>query len=359
MLNPSRMILARKRRRLSGRELASRCGLSQEHLSRIEHGKALNVETETIASLAEALQFPLAFFFGGEDAEMPPQDSVSFRSLSSMSAKERDTALAAGAIAFLISDWVTERFNLPEDDLLDLRFENPESAAKALRSYWGVGQRPIANAIKLLESRGVRVFSLSEETRNLDAFSCWHKNVPYVFLNTNKTSERSRFDAFHELGHLVLHRHGKPQGRAAEQEADLFASSFLMPKLDVLGNVPRRIVSLEQLVKLKKRWGVSVAALNYRLHKMGVVSDWQYRNFCIQINKKFGTGEPDGMARERSVVWDKVFRELWKERSTKDHVAEELSIPTRELDELMFNLVRDSESSRELTPTGGPSLRLA
>ena len=206
MFNPSRLTLARKRRRLTGRELAELAGLTPVHVSRIEQGKAENLEKSTLEALPKALGFPSDFFFGG-DIDLPNKDSASFRSLSAMTAKERDAALSAGAIAYLLSDWVEERFNLPEVDLLDLSHERePDSAARSLRSYWGLGEKPISNVIKLLESKGVRVFSLSEDTKNVDAFSCWRNGVPYVFLNTFKTSERSRFDALHELGHLVLHR---------------------------------------------------------------------------------------------------------------------------------------------------------
>src|ERR1700693_4393291 len=85
----------------------------------------------------------------------------------------------------------------------------------------------------------VFLFSLAENTRNVDAFSCWRNGEPYVFLNTFKSTEHSRFDAAHELAHLVLHKHGGPnQGRAAELEAHAFASSFLMPRDDVLATIP-------------------------------------------------------------------------------------------------------------------------
>lgn len=356
MLNPTRITLARKRRRLTGRELAALSGLSHEHISRIERGKAENVEDSTVELLANALDFPKGFFYG-DDIDVPLKESASFRSLSAMSAKERDAALSAGAFALMVSDWVSDRFNLPDVDLLDLRHENtPESASKALRSYWGIGERPVADVIKLLESKGVRVFSLSEETRNIDAFSFWRNNVPYIFLNTYKTAERSRFDALHELGHLVLHRHGKPQGRPIEQEADQFASFFLMPTMDLLGNMPRNTTSLRQLIAAKKRWGVSVAALAYRLNKAGLMSDWQYRNFCIQINKQFARTEPEELPREKSVVWEKVFRELWNEKATKDHVAKELNLPSLELDALVFNLIGGRVAP---VTRGKPKLRLA
>ncbi|MEU8739183.1 ImmA/IrrE family metallo-endopeptidase [Streptomyces halstedii] len=39
----------------------------------------------------------------------------------------------------------------------------------------------------------------------VDAFAVWREGVPFVFLNTQKSAERGRFDAAHEFGHLVMH----------------------------------------------------------------------------------------------------------------------------------------------------------
>lgn len=358
MFNPSRLTIARKRRKLTGKALADLAGLTAVHISRIEQGKAENIEQSTVDALATALEFPVDFFYG-PDIDIPDQYAVSFRSLSAMTARERDASLMAGSFAFLISDWVSGRFNLPEVDLLDLRHERePDSAAKALRSYWGLGEKPISNVVKLLESKGVRVFSLSEDTKNVDAFSCWRDGIPYIFLNTFKTAERSRFDALHELGHLTLHRHGKPQGRQAEIEADKFASHFLIPSMDLLGHIPF-VTSLGQLVRAKERWGASVSSLAYRLNKSGTLSDWQYRTFCIQINKQFGKSEPNGLPREKSIVWEKVFRELWEDRVTKDHVAKELCIPNRELYSLIFNLIDNQVDMSVFNTKEKPKLKLA
>jgi Zn-dependent peptidase ImmA (M78 family) len=97
--------------------------------------------------------------------------------------------------------------------------------------------------------------------------------------------------------------------QSAEHEAHAFAASFLMPEDDVLSIIPF-VASLNQLVKAKKRWGVSVSALAYRLHKMGLLTDWQYRMFCIQINRKYEQSEPNRLPPERSRVWQMVLREL-------------------------------------------------
>ncbi len=339
MFNPRRLTLGRKRRKLTARALASAVGISPITLSRLENG--VNApEEDTIAALSGALDFPREFFFGADFDELQAE-AASFRSLSSMTAKEREGALAAGALAYLFHDWVVERFNLPESDVPNLGAEaTPEAAAQYVREHWGLGQLPIPNMVKLLEAKGVRVFSLCEDTKNVDAFSCWRNSQPFVFLNTFKSTERSRFDAAHELGHLVMHRHGAPEeGRQAEAEADQFASHFLMPTDDLASRI-RNITSVNELVDAKKRWGVSVAALNYRLNKMGVISEWQNRSFNIEISSRgYRSKEPFGLPPEISVVWPQVLGSLWADKITRDHIAAELHLPTHELESMLFQLM--------------------
>lgn len=333
---------------MTSKGLAEKAGISQVTVSRLERSRNAPDEA-TLDALAKALGFPEAFFQGGEIDEPPPQ-AASFRSLSAMTARERDAALAAGSMAYLFSDWVENRFNLPAPDIPDLgHTRTPSGAARELRQHWGLGEKPLGNMIRLLESKGIRVFSLSENTRNVDAFSCWRGTTPYVFLNTFKSPEHSRFDAAHELGHLILHRHGgaHPGGKSNEIEANAFASSFLMPESDVLSRLPR-VMGLDELIPAKRRWGVSVAALVYRLHAIGVLSDWQYRNFCIELNRRgYRNEEPNGIDREESAVWKSVFGSLWGDQMTKDHVAEQLCIPSAELENLVFGLVAYPTPARD------------
>jgi Zn-dependent peptidase ImmA (M78 family)/DNA-binding XRE family transcriptional regulator len=339
MFNPLRLSLARRRRKFTKKGLAEALGFDQKTIIRYESGE-VEPPAESIEALTKALDFPERFFFG-EDIDEPQAEAASFRSLSSMPARERDSALAAGALAFLLSDWIDDRFRLPQQDILDLKEgADPESAARMVRQKWDLGERPIKNIVHLLESKGVRVFSLAENTKTVDAFSMWRREQPFVFLNTTKTAERSRFDAAHELGHLVLHKHGGPQGgRAVEDEANQFASAFLMPEAEVRAKMPR-VGFLNQIVEGKKYWKVSVAALNYRLHKLGITTDWQYRNFCIQIAERFRISEPYSIDREVSIVWEKVLTQLRESGVTKQHIADELALPVFEVENLVFRLTR-------------------
>jgi Zn-dependent peptidase ImmA (M78 family)/DNA-binding XRE family transcriptional regulator len=340
MFSAIRLAVARKRRQLTKKELAERCGVTAVTLTRLETGETVDPERETVAAIATALDYPIEFFYL-DDCEELTTEAVSFRSLSTLTARQRDAALAAGSIAFEFHEWVAERFELPPSQLLDLRDEKPLSAAEALRAHWGIGAKPIDNMTKLLESKGVRVFALAEQHKNVDAFSCWHKGVPFVFLNTFKSAERSRFDAAHELGHLCLHIHGASKNRDVERDADLFASGFLIPRGDLIGSL-QRVHSLDQLVKAKHRWGVSVAALARTAFETGLVSDWHYRELCKQMSSLgYRTCEPDGRPREKSVLWRMVFEELWKEGITRDNIAKSLQVPACEIESLVGDLVAD------------------
>lgn len=334
MFNPQRLSLARKRRKHTKKSLAEAVGVTPLTLTRLEAGEN-QPEEETIKKLSSALNFPMQFFFG-DDIEGINCEGVSFRKLSTLTIKDRDASLASGEFGVMFTDWVTNRFNLPELDIPDLSADyTAEGAALALREYWGLGQSPINDVIKLLESKGVRILSLKEDIKAVDAFSFWRNKTPYIFLNSFKTVERSRFDAAHELGHLVMHVGGRlDHGKAIEREADTFASCFLMPEGDVRSEIVRN-PTIEYLVEKKVRWKVSLASLCYRLNKLGILSDWQYRNFCIEINLRFKNTEPNSIGTISSTLWEMVFKELWSKKITKSTISKELNIPLDELEKLV------------------------
>jgi Zn-dependent peptidase ImmA (M78 family)/DNA-binding XRE family transcriptional regulator len=334
--NHSRVDLARKRRGLTKTTLAREARISTRSLTAYERGEK-EPTADTVARLAAALHFPVEFFKGA-DLDEPPLEGSSFRALSTLTARQRDQAMGSAALALALMDWIDVRFNLPEPNVPRLRGVDAETAAQAVRRGWGLGERTAPNMVHLLEAQGVRVFSLAEECAEVDAFSFWRGLVPYVFLNTMKTPERSRMDAAHELGHLVLHWHGGPKGRDAEREAQAFGSAFLMPRGSVLAEAPRG-ARLDQLVAAKRRWNVAVANLAYRMHALGLLTDWQYRSVFIEIGKRdYRKKEPNGIPRETSQVLAKVFETLRAEGLSTAKIAEELAIPNEELSKIVFRL---------------------
>lgn len=362
LFNPTRLALARKRRGRTKNDLSRLTGISLRSLTAYESENGTQQPTPlSLGRLANALNFPSEFFLG-PDLEGPPTEGASYRALSRMTARQQSQAEASAALALLFSDWIEERFDLPSpEDFPQFDLESPEAAAEAVRAEWGLGERPVRNMIHLLEAHGVRVFSLAEESAEVDAFSFWrHGRVPYVFLNTMKTAEHSRMDAAHELGHLVLHwGHDAPKGRPAEHEASRFASAFLMPQGSVLaGALPG--AGLGQLIQMKRKWRVSVSALVVRMHQLGLLSDWQYRSLFIEIGQRgYRTSEPNGIERETSQVLAKVFQALREAHVTKTELARQLRIRPEELNKSVFGLVLTPlEGGGDVEPAARPDLKV-
>lgn len=347
MFEESRLKLARARRGLTAKALAEQAGVSVDTIKRLEKGQN-QPEPQTVEKLAETLGYPRAFFYGPK-IDMIDPGAVSFRSFSKMTAKERDASLSAGSVGLMLSSWIEERFGLPSPELLDLSYEaDPEVAAVHMRQHWSLGQQPIANLLALLEVKGIRLFSLTENTASVNAFSFWRGGRPYMFLNNFKTAESSRFDAAHELGHLVMHMHGDPKkGRNVEREANAFASAFLMPAEDVIARIPSRITT-DTVIRAKARWRVSAMAMAYRLHQLKRLSEWQYKSICIELTKRgYRTGEPGGIVREKSKVWRQVLTILWQERVTQIDIAKELGLPLGEVEGLIWSLTAEEAGSEQ------------
>lgn len=339
MFTPERLVTARKRRRLTLKALARESGVSEQSITAFENGRK-SPAPGTLQTLANSLGYPVGFFSGPPLVEMQP-DAVSFRAPSKMSALERDSTLSSGEIAALFNEWLESKFRLPRANIPTYPHLGPEEAAEQLRSAWGMGEDAAPNMVHLLESNGVRVFSLAPDCLDADAFSTIKHGTPYIFLNTRKTGERGRFDAAHELGHLVLHcEHRIPHGRDSESEANDFASAFLMPRSGILAQQLYN-ASTERILSAKRRWGVSAMALTYRLRKLGLLSEWRYTQTMKTLSRMgYRNSEPDSsMTRESSQLLAKVFDVLRAQGISPFDVAKDLNLNPEELNDYVFGLV--------------------
>lgn len=329
---------ARKLKGYTQTALAKAVGVTPRAISKYEKdGTGLSVET--LSRIASVLNFDSSFFELG-DLPLIDDKALSFRARSKMSRKSRDKAVATSVMGVELANWMDAKFDLPQTDVPDLGNMNPETAAESLRMMWGLGEGPIADMVSLLESRGIRVFSVSEKTEEIDAFSFWDEDNgrPFVFLTTAKSGERRRMDAAHELGHIVLHRKtdiAYAESRIIEREANTFASAFLMPSRGFRSTLSGR-ASLGELMKVKKFWKVSGMAAAYRAHAMGILSDWQYHSICVDMNSLgMRRSEPDGIEPECSQISQQVLNLARREMGGVSAIARETSIPRGVIVDLM------------------------
>jgi Zn-dependent peptidase ImmA (M78 family)/DNA-binding XRE family transcriptional regulator len=340
LFSGERLVLARQRRGMFAQELAARVAVSVKTVSRWERGEKAPSDTHVI-KIAETLDFPPNYFRWNAPSVLAPEK---FRALARLTQKEQLQARAAGAQAVALDEWISGKFNRPAPDVPDLRdCKTPETAADELRAAWGLGYKALQNTVHLLERHGVRVYSLVHTGDEIDAFSVWQGETPFVFVNTVKSAERGRMDVCHELCHLTRHAHtnGANADRIQEKEAQTFASSLLMPTVPFLKSRPRT-PSLAAIIDAKREWGVSALSYVYRLHTLNQISDWTYRSLCIQIKANYPRSEPGPqMPRENSQVLAKVFAS----GATRKDMVRELRIRMQDFDEMTFGLA--------LTPMAG------
>lgn len=346
--NHTRLIFARMLRGKSQKEMADFLGVTQRSIRAYENGDYV---PEKIDLIADYLGFPITFF-EKESIELISDQAISFRAKSTLSAKLKNQAKATVLIAEEFNKKIECLFQLSDLDIPDLSELTPEQAAVSLRNHWGLGSHPIDNMIELLEEKGVRVFSLDMDS-SIDANCRWDNDQPYIFLNQNKSAERSRFDAAHELGHLVRDRYIDIIDDTREKEANSFASAFLMPEDSLRIRAPS-FVTVQGLIELKKYWGVSVAALAYRMYQLELMPERVYtRIICPSISKMgYRTSEPEEMERETSLLWDQIKTLLDEEGISIQQIAEELSLNLKDIHDLTFNIFK-STSEKLIAIKGG------
>jgi hypothetical protein len=166
--------------------------------------------------LATILNQPTAFFL----KPMPPGEAEDIwcRAMSSATKSARARAYALHAWLREIISYLGQYvdfpavnipdFNLPSD-VQQITTKMIEDIATDCREFWKLGTAPIADIVLLLENNGIIVSRGELEAESLDAYSqrLSDSDNPIVFLGSDKASAvRSRHDASHELGHLILHR---------------------------------------------------------------------------------------------------------------------------------------------------------
>jgi Zn-dependent peptidase ImmA (M78 family)/transcriptional regulator with XRE-family HTH domain len=348
--NPDRLKVAREYRGLKKNELAERLNLSPSAITQFERGQA-RPNAQTVAHLSIALRFPPTFFAQLTSHPFISPDQCHFRSLRSCSQMERRRMVGAGSLIGMIVEFIDSNVHLPDEKITGSTSygtagtEEIEEAAAKVRRDWGLGLGPIDNVIHLLESKGVLVFQLLEDCKKLDAFSLWHQHRPFIFLNLEKDSaSRSRYDASHELGHLILHSDFLPGDPRQEDEANKFASAFLLPRETFLQECPRRLV-WDHYRELKRRWKVSLAALVRRAKDLQVISEDTYRRANVQLNKYgWRTNEPDEPKLEVPTILPQGIQLLSQTGWALSAIARHLNLSETDLQWLIYT-GRDATTS--------------
>lgn len=283
---------ARHLRQFTQKEVAKEAGMSQSWLSKAEHG-VQELPEEIMQRLADLYELPLEFFLNGN--AVTPVGHLYYRKRLTISEKVIDSFVAKIQIIKGIVDELMTSVELPEYKLNcynPLEY-SPKEIADRVRYDLCIARGPIPNLTKLLEDNGVIIIKLDFGTDKIDGLTTvTASNRKIMFINEQMPNDRIRFSLAHELGHLVMHIERTPHSiETVEDEADMFASQFLMPESEISPFLKELDLSI--LAQLKRRWRVSMRALIRKAKDVGAINQDEYRSFQILFSKKgFNKNEP-------------------------------------------------------------------
>lgn len=343
LFDGERLRQAREYRGLRKVDLARALNLTAGAVSQYESSKA-KPSPPTLARLALHLGFPVEFFERRlEPANRVEESQAHFRRLRSTTKFERARLLVRLELLNEILRRIEEHVRLPDVDVPSIpvepgNYNQVEAAALEVREHWGLGSGPIDNVVRLLESKGVIVVRPAISAGGVDAFSTSMLGRPLVVLGSDKDdAARSRFDAAHELGHLVMHHDSVPGSQALEQQAQRFAAAFLMPMNVIFHELPARM-SWPKYFDLKQRWRVSLQALLYRARVLGKMSPDAYQRAQIHLTRNWGRdSEPIPLGPPEQPTLLTRALSLMDERLgvSRNAIAQEAQFPRQLLDDLL------------------------
>lgn len=290
----------RKDKRLSQDKIAEIAGISRITYRNIEVGSS-TPKVSTLQNLASALDVKLI------DLLTPAKvlKHVRYRTLKRMNSRE--------SVLIEVGKWLDDYNYLEEildqkepykfsgfqdsfpDDLTGV--VRAKYASQEARKCLGLNESgSIRDIAGLIEDNGIKLYPLKLVSDGLFGLSVSEfEGGPAIIVNVWEriSVERWIFSAAHELGHLWLHLDSydvnqSGEDRSQENEANVFASYFLMPEESFVSEWQETagLDLVERVFKIKSIFNVSYRTVLYRISES--VGNDIWRRFNAAYAKKFG-----------------------------------------------------------------------
>ena len=308
--NGNRLKAARTIRGLSSTELAKLIGVSKQAMWQFESENKVQPKPENLFMLAQTLNFPTSFFLEG-DWQGISAGNCFYRAGSSITKKQKEAQKVLNIIRGKMYSFLEEYVEFPTLNLFQLSKEDNlnddsiENFAEDARKYYGIDDLPIGNMINFMENNGILLTQFLLPDVKFDAVSqlIWTDDLTKIAITPYNGAipsfARVQFTLAHELGHWLLGHMNSDEDSLSvedykenEHDANLFASSFLLPRDAFLRDLPSN-PNLYVFIELKKKWRVSIQAMIFRAHYLDRINYNQYQYLMKQISKNgWRTHEP-------------------------------------------------------------------
>lgn len=286
-VNHELLSLARESRGLTQLQLVEKVSnLNQGNYSKMEKG-LLPVPDETLKNIAYALDYPSVFFF--KKSVKTPISSFYYRKRVSLAKKCLAVLESRLDILRMLIDDLLDSIEIPSFSLPQYKVNEknpPNIIATKIREVLGIPRGPIESLVQVIEAAGVIVYFIDTDADKFDGITLvTDSGQPIIFINDKLPNDRKRFTIAHELGHLVMHIPFSPlpSEQNEEDEANQFASEFLMPYLDCRYELQN--LRFNDLGTLKAYWKLSKAAIIYRAKQIKAIPENRYLNLNIELSR--------------------------------------------------------------------------
>lgn len=254
--------------------------LSRAALSNYENNKA-TPNAKTLWGIAKILGASMDYFVEERNVEIVLQG---FRKKASASQAKLDQVKA------FVLDELEKRVELDsilgEPDLKDspvqTKLKDPaeaEDLARKIRKSWGLGDQPIASVSSLLEARGWYVLEVPDDPEFDGVAGYVESNRrPFAVSRKGIPIDRTRLNLLHEAGHAFVSCADEKEN---EKAAFRFATALLFPKEQVFDEIGRKrdSITVDELLYAKKKYGLSMQAIAFRLKDLEVISESYFTLF--------------------------------------------------------------------------------
>ncbi|ACT95372.1 helix-turn-helix domain-containing protein [Dyadobacter fermentans] len=295
---PYRLTTARKMKGLSLQKLAIMLGrpFNKQLLHRLENGSQVPNGNQLI-KLSNALDQPLDYFLKPSFATVAELDSKKIQKAGKK---------AGGRVLELASDYF-ERF-LELEDLLGIKHQTQwpfqsvklvpgdyaainQAALHVRQMIWNVGTGPLHNISGILETNGLKVLMVSEESlpeATFDGFSTivsGEKGCIVVNENPAIPLVRKRFILLREFVNLYIDV-SELETKEAKTVCDAFAGALLAPRLSLIEAFGeyRTSIHITELLLFQRIHGAPISVILSALRQNGIISQSHFTEQMVQYN---------------------------------------------------------------------------
>lgn len=276
---------------LTQEDLAGAVGLSSEFISLLELGRR-SPSLESLSRIARFLQKDISFFILDKKESL---DSLIIGDKLDSQTRRLLKKFRSECLIYIQLEEMTSR----QSDLSPVYAQiSAEKLAEQERRRLHLGNNPIPNVFSLLEHNGLHVMRrpIKKDIPVAGIFVFLeYKQAAFALVNSNQSFHQQMLTATHEYGHYLRDRFDGPiidnqdifiedfitlyHGR--EKFAQTFALHFLLPPEELKGFIDKQLRSqqleMEEILYIRRHFGVSFLALIQMLKKMEYISSGQYK----------------------------------------------------------------------------------